>query len=92
LQWVDAHPTEESLVTDQPTPAAEPSREHLDRAREEHAASAREQAERSEQAREDEAQQVWSEMEGARDRAEAMGDRVEDGTRETGTGSRSREE
>ena len=38
------------------------------------------------------ARRIWEEMEEARDRAEAMGDRVEPGTRETGTGSRSSQE
>jgi hypothetical protein len=78
-------------MTDQPTPA-QPGRDAMEKAREERDAAAREAGEHAEQARDEEAQEVWSQMEQARDRAEAMGDRVEEGTRETGTGSRTSSE
>jgi hypothetical protein len=55
-------------------------------------AAAQEREESAERARAEESQQVWDEMHEARDRAEEMGDRVEDGTQQTGTGGRDAEE
>ena len=81
--------TKEAAVTDHPTASAKPSAAHLQRAREEHEAASRDQAARDEQAQEDESREAMSQMTDARDRAEAMGDVVEEGTRESGTGTRS---
>jgi hypothetical protein len=79
-------------MTDRPSMPAKPTDEQLDQAREQHAADA-EQAERDDkEASTAESQHIWDEMHEARDRAEEMGDRVEDGTTQSGTGGRDAEE
>jgi hypothetical protein len=55
------------------------SRRALDQARAERDAAEREKNEAAEQVREEQAREIWDLMETQRDRAEAMGDRVEDG-------------
>ena len=65
------------------------SQRDLDGARAERDAAERGDRLADEMGHEAHARKIWEEMERARDRAEAMGDRVEPGTRETGTGSRS---
>ena len=68
------------------------SQEDLDRARAERDAAARDERLADEMGHEAHARKIWHDMEDARDRAAAMGDRVEPGTLESGTGSRPSEE
>ncbi len=70
----------------------EPKKNPFERAREERDAAARVSAEEAAAASERESERAWLEMQAARERAEEMGDRVEEGTRETGTGSLSKDE
>lgn len=79
-------------MTDRPSMPAKPTDEQLAKAREQHEADAREAERESREASTAESQHIWDEMHEARDRAEAMGDRVEDGTTQTGTGGRDAEE
>jgi hypothetical protein len=64
----------------------------LDRARAERDAAERDERLADDMGHDAHARKIWHDMEEARDRAEEMGDRVEPGTLETGTGSRSSEE
>ena len=68
------------------------SQRDLNRARAQRDAAARDERLADEMGHEAHARKIWHDMEEARDRAAAMGDRVEPGTLESGTGSRPADE